>query len=91
MKKISLFLSLFCILTLQLTAQTASTTPPDLFALKTLHSPELSTAQSADAPFAFPGSEYEDYGGSMGIGITILNGFGVPARIYFNPKNVLEA
>lgn len=43
--------------------------------------------------FALPGngSEFEDYGGKLGIGISILNGFGVPVRYYINHKNVLEA
>ncbi|GEM_PF-1147041 len=39
------------------------------------------------APFA---SDYDNYGGKLGIGISILNGFGVPARYYFSPKSVAE-
>lgn len=39
------------------------------------------------APFA---SEYDNYGGKLGIGISILDGFGVPARYYFSPKSVAE-
>lgn len=38
-------------------------------------------------PFA---SEYDNYGGKLGIGISIFNGFGVPARYYFSPKSVAE-
>lgn len=38
-------------------------------------------------PFA---SEYDNYGSKLGIGISILNGFGVPARYYFSPKSVAE-
>ncbi len=34
--------------------------------------------------------DYSDYGGKVGFGISILNGFGLPVRYYFNPKNVIE-
>lgn len=44
-------------------------------------------APSAPTPFA---SEYDNYGGNLSIGISILNGFGVPARYYFSPKSVAE-
>ena len=47
-----------------------------------------------DAPARIPtlfASDYDDYGGKVGIGISILNGFGIPARVYLNPKNVVEA
>ncbi len=47
--------------------------------------PSLNAPKSA--PFA---SEYDNYGGKLGIGISILNGFGVPARYYFSPKSVAE-
>jgi hypothetical protein len=34
--------------------------------------------------------DFSDYGGKVGFGISILNGFGLPVRYYFNPKNVIE-
>ncbi len=48
------------------------------------------TEGSARIPPLFA-SDYDDYGGKVGIGVSILNGFGIPARVYLNPKNVVEA
>lgn len=36
-------------------------------------------------------SKYGDYGGKIGVGISIFDGFGVPVRYYFSPKKVMEA
>jgi hypothetical protein len=36
-------------------------------------------------------SDFDDYGGKVGVGVSILNGFGIPVRLYLNPKNVVEA
>jgi hypothetical protein len=61
--------------------QSATSSAPHLLAEKpALYSP-------VSAPFA---SDYDNYGGKLGIGISILNGFGVPARYYISPKNVAE-
>ncbi|MCB0532741.1 MAG: hypothetical protein H6574_21185 [Lewinellaceae bacterium] len=59
------------------------------------------TSASAPSPLKFQktpariplmyASDYDDYGGKVSIGISILSGFGIPARIYLSPKNVLEA
>lgn len=34
---------------------------------------------------------YNSYGGKVGVGISIFDGFGIPVRFYLSPKNVLEA
>ncbi|MCB9296818.1 MAG: hypothetical protein H6559_27430 [Lewinellaceae bacterium] len=36
-------------------------------------------------------SLYGNYGGKIGVGISIFDGIGVPVRYYFSPKKVLEA
>jgi hypothetical protein len=38
-----------------------------------------------------PAIDVSRYGGKLGIGISILDGIGVPVRYYFTPKNVVEA
>ncbi len=35
--------------------------------------------------------DYTEYGGKLGIGISILDGFGIPVRYYISPKMVAEA
>lgn len=35
-------------------------------------------------------SEFTEYGDKIGVGICILDGFGVPVRYYFSPKAVVE-
>lgn len=60
---------------------------PSLFAVsRNLQiEPEKNLSQVAADP-----SEYADYGGKLGIGISIFTGLGVPVRYYFSPKNVAE-
>lgn len=39
---------------------------------------------------AAPAPDLSAYGGKMGVGISLFNGFGVPLRYYISPKNVAE-
>ncbi len=85
MKKTCTTISLFFLLLLSAAAQNAAA--PELRTLLTTPAPDYSQPTSRPV---FAASDYDDYGGKVSIGISILNGFGVPVRVYLNPKNVLE-
>jgi hypothetical protein len=53
-------------------------------------SPQLNYVSPSALKLPFAAGDYDDYGGKVSIGISILSGFGVPVRYYINPKNVLE-
>jgi len=53
--------------------------------------PSLKRLASTPPAKPFYESEYDDYGGKIGVGVSIFNGFLVPVRYYANPKNVFEA
>lgn len=88
MKKAFLFhLALACVYT-GLVAQSAQNTLSSAAPASQLSWDKKQSLYSPKpAPFA---SDYDNYGGKLGIGISILNGFGVPARYYFSPKSVAE-
>lgn len=56
-----------------------------------LSSTDSRAAFSPETPAPAKASEYDDYGGKLGIGISLFNGVGVPVRYYLSPKKVLEA
>lgn len=47
-------------------------------------------AEKSAGHFSAPTSEYDDYGGKIGFGVSIFNGFGMPVRYYLSPKKVIE-
>lgn len=51
----------------------------------------FSMAAPAFAQKGDKSADFSDYGGKIGVGICILDGFGVPVRYYFSPKAVAEA
>ena len=70
-----------------LAQSTQNALPPAASATELLSGKKHSLYPQKPLPFA---SDYDNYGGKLGIGISILNGFGVPARYYFSPKSVAE-
>lgn len=59
---------------------------PTLFAV----SRNLQVEPEKDKKSAPEPNEYDNYGGKLGIGISISDAFGVPVRYYFSPKRVVE-
>jgi hypothetical protein len=47
--------------------------------------------ESGKTSVATSTGKYDNYGGKIGIGISILDGLGVPVRYYLSPKKVAEA
>lgn len=88
MKKISYFTVFLCCLGAGLNAQSTFASHSANY-----HESAPSLKRLASTPPAKPfyESEYDDYGGKIGVGISIFNGFIVPVRYYANPKNVFEA
>lgn len=89
MKRTALF---FCFIGLLLSGASAQNTAqaPSLVSLRSLNAaPDYPDNPPFQKP-VFGASDYDDYGGKLGIGISILSGFGVPVRYYLNPKDVLE-
>ncbi len=89
MKKISTFTALFFCFWTSLNAQLIADSKSFLSKKEVSKSTKLTAPPALRLPF--DASEYDDYGGKLGIGISIFNGFAVPFRYYVNPKNVVEA
>lgn len=77
-----------CLFFLAIWCSATALTAQSLASFERYPLPDVDTR--AAASFLSPASEYDDYGGKLGFGISLFNGFGLPVRYYFTPHNVLE-
>jgi opacity protein-like surface antigen len=89
MKKTLPLLLLICLSAASLKAQIFSAINQNEIALES--KPSSVMFPTGTANFSSDTLKFDDYGGKVGFGICILDGFGMPVRYYFNPKNVVEA